>query len=128
MQERVPLSDTVKAGRILQLWGWISLALITVIAAVTLIPIQMKGEAVPLFAALGFSCIFLVPCIYLFIGHYVKKQRNWAKIAGLAISIIFLINVPIGTVIGTVTIYYLMSGWHENSSATETSELADRNI
>lgn len=117
MQAPVQLSDTVKAGRILQLWGWISLLFVTVIAAFVIPPVYADGGTVPPYAILGFMCLFAVPCIYLFIGHHVKKQRKWAKISGLTVSVIFLINVPIGTVIGAFTIYYLMSGWDEHDAA-----------
>ncbi|OIO92030.1 MAG: hypothetical protein AUK03_10245 [Anaerolineae bacterium CG2_30_64_16] len=44
----------------------------------------------------------------LLVGWGIWQRREWARLGGLALSIFRLINIPLGTVIGGLIIWYLL--------------------
>jgi len=117
MSQAVPLSFTVRAGRLLRLLGWLTLALTLLIGAAIAIPIIAKGDPFPRDAIFAFATAAAVVAIYLVVGAGVKNYRPWAKVVALVISVLSLANVPIGTIIGAVAIFYLLRGWREQPGA-----------
>jgi hypothetical protein len=53
--------------------------------------------------------LFVVGLLPLAIGYGLKKRRGWAKPLGLALAIISLINIPVGTALGIYTIKFFRS-------------------
>ncbi len=117
MDKRAALSSTVRAGRLLRLLGWITLALILPLGTAILIPILAKGDPFPRDVGFGFAGAIAVVAVYLVVGSGVKKYQTWAKVVAVVISLLSLVNVPIGTIIGALTLYYLVRGWRELPNA-----------
>ncbi|MEZ4727579.1 MAG: hypothetical protein R3E79_10645 [Caldilineaceae bacterium] len=60
--------------------------------------------------AVGFvALVTMVSCLlYLAIGYGLWTLRQWARIAALALAIISLFGIPIGTITGAITLWYLL--------------------
>ncbi|MCB0065281.1 MAG: hypothetical protein KDE19_24320 [Caldilineaceae bacterium] len=58
----------------------------------------------------GFIAIVtLVLClVYLTVGYGLWTLKPWARVAALALAVVSLFGVPIGTVTGGLTLWYLM--------------------
>ena len=54
------------------------------------------------------AIFFVLAVANLIVGWGLWRQREWARMGAIALSVIRLINIPIGTVIGGVIIWYLM--------------------
>ena len=52
--------------------------------------------------------IFLVGLANAVIGWGLLKQQEWARIGSLVLAGLRLLNIPVGTVIGALTIWYLL--------------------
>jgi len=52
--------------------------------------------------------IFLVGLANAVIGWGLLKQQEWARIGALVLGGLRLLNIPVGTVIGALTIWYLL--------------------
>jgi Mg2+/Co2+ transporter CorB len=81
--------------------------------------------------ALIFVILLLaVGLLPLLVGFALTKRRKWARPLGLALAVISLINIPIGTALGIYTIKFLRSEggikiYGGKPSATGESELQD---
>jgi Mg2+/Co2+ transporter CorB len=53
--------------------------------------------------------LFVVGLIPLAVGYALKKRKRWAKPLGLALAVISLINIPVGTALGIYTIKFFRS-------------------
>jgi Mg2+/Co2+ transporter CorB len=53
--------------------------------------------------------LFVVGLIPLAVGYALKKRKQWAKPLGLALAVISLINIPVGTALGIYTIKFFRS-------------------
>ena len=58
----------------------------------------------------GFIAIVtLVLCLlYLAVGYGLWTLKSWARVAALALAVVSLFGVPIGTITGGLTLWYLM--------------------
>lgn len=58
----------------------------------------------------GFIAIItLVLCLlYLAVGYGLWTLKSWARVAALALAVVSLFGVPIGTITGGLTLWYLM--------------------
>ena len=95
--------------------GWISVALLVVIAFVPVVPNPARAFSVHLSqfeVLLGFG-IYCLLC--LVVGAAVRRCRTWARFAGAGLSIFSLPYFPIGTFLGIAAIVYLVRGWRESS-------------
>src|SRR5258708_21465639 len=62
------------------------------------------------FGVLTFGVLlFVVGLIPLAVGYALKKRKRWAKPLGLALAVISLINIPVGTALGIYTIKFFRS-------------------
>jgi len=111
----VKLKSYQKAGRLIRLLGWISLAMTLLVAFVKLIPAFNSGKPIfqiflniVLFVLLGLLCVF-----ELKVGTAVKEHKNWGRTIGIIMGVISLPTFPIGTIIGGFIIYYIIKGWDE---------------
>lgn len=52
--------------------------------------------------------LMLFTILFLAVGYGLWKQRQWARIATLALAVLSLFAFPIGTFIGALTIWYLI--------------------
>jgi hypothetical protein len=50
----------------------------------------------------------LITVANIVVGWGLWRRRQWARLAALALAILRLINIPLGTVIGGVIIWYLL--------------------
>jgi hypothetical protein len=41
-------------------------------------------------------------------GGWIEEQKNWARWVGVALGLLELLNLPIGTVIGVVILAYII--------------------
>ncbi|MDX6406015.1 MAG: hypothetical protein QOH70_3470 [Blastocatellia bacterium] len=53
--------------------------------------------------------LFVVGLLPLAVGYGLKNKRGWAKPLGLALAVISLINIPVGTALGIYTIKFFRS-------------------
>lgn len=60
--------------------------------------------------AVGFVAITaMVLCfVYLAVGYGLLTLRQWARIAAIALAIISLFGIPIGTIAGAITLWHLL--------------------
>lgn len=113
--EAFPDSNTVRAGRLLVLLGWIILVLTPVVAALGALPLLAMGAS-PKLLITTFGGSFALGALYLIVGAGMKRHRPWAKYLALPLCAFSLTNVPIGTVIGAMVLFYLFRGWREQPS------------
>ena len=97
------MSYTIKAGRLLSLLAWIALVSILVILGLGGVHPMMLGAA-------------LIGAASFVVAAGLRRQRPWARIAGVVVSAFSLAYFPIGTIIGAVSLYYLHKGWNEQPS------------
>ena len=60
--------------------------------------------------AVGFvALVTLVLCLlYLVVGYGLWTLRQWARVTAIALAIVSLFGVPIGTVAGAITLWHLL--------------------
>src|SRR5689334_22359793 len=108
-----PLPYTVKAGRLVRLMGWITLAILLLVGAAILIPSFQKDYPLPRELIVPGAVAIFVTAMYLVIGAGLKRFRPWARVAAVALSVLSLFNFPLGTIMGAFTLFYLFKGWRE---------------
>lgn len=54
------------------------------------------------------SIVMVLCLLYLVVGYGLWTLRRWGRTAAIALGVISLVNVPIGTFIGGATIWYLL--------------------
>ncbi len=87
----------------------------TVVLAVPglILAIVAATEAPPAF--IGMAVIGALACVtmaftllYLIVGYGLWTLRQWARVTALALAMLSLLNVPVGTVAGGLTIWHLL--------------------
>ena len=113
------MNNLEKAGRLLRLMGWLSLIGVVGIAAAVLIPVIVSdGKSEGLFTIIVIAALALIiPILYLNTGTAIKKGKKWGKVTGAVIAAVSLLNLPIGTVFGVATLFYLKKGWNETDES-----------
>jgi hypothetical protein len=111
-------TSTVKAGRLIQMFGWVNLCFTLAIGAMVAVLGTMDTDVTVEWDALVFAWAGLVSLVYLLVGAGVKEYRTWARIAGAVLAVYCLLSVPIGTLIGVCILVYLVRGWKEATAAT----------
>jgi hypothetical protein len=53
--------------------------------------------------------LFVVGLLPLAVGYGLTKRKRWAKPLGLALAVISLVNIPVGTALGIYAIKFLRS-------------------
>ena len=109
------LSATIKAGRLIRLLGWINLLFTIIIGAAIVLPYVVKHEPMQLSLWALLTAAVLVSLVILVVGAGVKQNKTWAKVLGAVLSVLSLANIPIGTVVGAIALFYLARGWGESS-------------
>ena len=106
------LTFTVRAGRMLLLLGWTSIALLVALAVVPMwFPTRgPPGELSQTEVLVGFG-IYCGLC--LLVGAALKRHRSWARVFGALLSVLSLPFIPLGTLFGIAALVYLVRGWHE---------------
>ncbi|MCB0088067.1 MAG: hypothetical protein KDE54_09160 [Caldilineaceae bacterium] len=54
------------------------------------------------------SIVMVLCLLYLVVGYGLWTLRRWGRTAAIALGVISLVNVPIGTLVGGATIWYLL--------------------
>ncbi|MEZ4662286.1 MAG: hypothetical protein R2911_32445 [Caldilineaceae bacterium] len=54
------------------------------------------------------SIVMVLCLLYLVVGYGLWTLRRWGRTAAIALGVISLLNVPIGTFVGGATIWYLL--------------------
>jgi hypothetical protein len=113
------LTNLQKAGRLIRLLGWLSLIAVIGIVAAIAIPLIATGkgigQAIPIILLSLLSLV--IPIIHFWVGNSIKQNKKWAKIIGVIIGILNLLNFPIGTFIGIFILLYLYKGWNESETS-----------
>ncbi|MDI6730001.1 MAG: hypothetical protein QMD06_00450 [Candidatus Altarchaeum sp.] len=52
--------------------------------------------------------VLIIGIVELVVAYGIWKMKKWAKIAGIILAVIGLINIPIGTIISIVILYFLL--------------------
>jgi len=76
----------------------------------SMVGMGLEGISALTASALGIgilSCFIIVALIDFLIAVGLLKGKGWARTLALIFAIISLLNVPIGTVLGIIIIYYL---------------------
>ncbi len=69
------------------------------------------GTATAIVGVIGLlvaGLLFVITVADFIVGWGLWKQREWARLAALALAFLRLINIPLGTVIGGLIIWYLL--------------------
>lgn len=69
------------------------------------------GAATAVFALIGLFAggfLLLLVAANIIVGWGLWNHREWARLTAIALSIVSLINIPIGTIIGGLIIWYLL--------------------
>ncbi|MEK6335065.1 MAG: hypothetical protein AABM67_08960 [Acidobacteriota bacterium] len=53
--------------------------------------------------------ILMVGLLPLLVGYALRKRKRWAKPLGISLSVVSLINIPVGTALGIYAIKFLRS-------------------
>ena len=120
-------SSTVQAGRLIRAIGWFQLTVALSFAAYLLFEVlssrdprlDPSHEWYPLVAfalALGAT--------YLFVGSALKKHASWSRWAGGILAIFALLYFPVGTVLGSFVLWFLIRGRHEGPARRIESRVA----
>ncbi len=107
------LSSTVKAGRLIRMFGWVNLIFTIGIGAAVVIYSVGQNQSILEWDWIVFAPAILVSLVYLLVGAGVKNYKTWAKILGAVLAAVCLLYVPIGTLIGISILVYLARGWKE---------------
>jgi len=76
--------------------------------------------------AIGFVLLMLlVGVLPLIVGLGFRKRRSWVKPLGIALAVISLVNIPIGTALGIYTIKFFRSEAGVNLYGGKASSAAD---
>lgn len=110
---RESFSSTVKAGRLIRMFGWVNLLFTVAIGAWVGTYAMMESGPAPEWDWTVFAPAVLVSLVFLLVGTGIKNYKTWAKIVGAILAVICLLYVPIGTLIGVFTLVYLARGWKE---------------
>lgn len=95
-----------RAGRALSSFGWLGVLFLPVFIVVKMSPSFRFGPG----EIAGTVVLVLFVSAFLLIGHHVKKNGNFAKVLAAVASVLILPLIPIGTLVGGVTLYHLMRG------------------
>ncbi len=76
-----------------------------------------SGEGAEQFIGFGIgSCFILVfAVLYGGVGYGLLKLQSWARIAAIVLAILTLCNIPLGTILGGVVLFFMFQ--EENSQA-----------
>jgi hypothetical protein len=108
------LSSTVKAGRLIRLLGWVNLIFTIIIGTAIVLPYVAKNEPIQFSLWALLAGVVFVSLAILVVGAGVKKNKAWAKVLGAIVSVLSLANIPIGTIVGAIAIFYLAKDWSDN--------------
>jgi uncharacterized membrane protein (DUF2068 family) len=67
------------------------------------------GAFIGMFAVGVIALVLMVfGLLDLAVGYGLWKMRSWARVAAIALALVSLIFVPIGTISGAITLWYLL--------------------
>jgi uncharacterized membrane protein (DUF2068 family) len=67
------------------------------------------GAFIGMFAVGVIALVLMVlGLLDLAVGYGLWKRRSWARVAAIALALVSLIFVPIGTISGAITLWYLL--------------------
>jgi hypothetical protein len=92
----------------LMLLGTCGLAIPTVITGIVGIAEDPEAFIATFILGVIAAIVMMLSLLYLTVGYGLWTQRQWARTASIALGVVSLFGVPIGTLIGGVTIWYLM--------------------
>ena len=110
-------SYTTKAGRLIQLLGFITLAMLLVAGAFVIVNRLLTAQPIPASAMAAFALGIVLAAVYLIVGTELTKHKRWARALAWVIGVLALFNFPIGTIIGAFVLYYLVKARHEPAPA-----------
>lgn len=91
----------------LTLLGTIGLSVPTVITGIVGV-VEDSDALIATFILGSLAVVTMVLSLFLLIvGYGLWSQRQWGRVAAIAIGMLSLFAIPIGTIIGGVTIWYL---------------------
>jgi len=87
-----------------------SLILLIPTAILGIVGLAEDADALFGMVAVGFVAVLaLVLCLlYLAVGYGLWTLRAWARIAAIALALISLVGIPIGTIAGAITLWHLL--------------------
>ena len=115
--ERIPGRQTyVKAARLIRFVSWVQVCLITSIILAVLMPVfhrqhDQSGPFPVVIFVCGHLAILSLIVFQFKLSTAIKQHKQWGKTAGIVLGVLWLFGIPIGTVLGSFVLYYLISGW-----------------
>jgi hypothetical protein len=95
-------------GAALFLLGTMVLSIPTVILGVVGLA-EDAGAFIGMFAVGIIGLVLMVlSLLNLAVGYGLWKMQSWARVAAIALALVSLIFVPIGTALGGITLWYLL--------------------
>lgn len=110
------------AGRLLQFWGWIQIAVVigmlltAWIASYSIRSAPLEFDEKLYFMATVLSVLTITGILAVVAGRLLKRQKLWSKLTALLVSIISLVAFPIGTFFSVFIVLYLYRGWDDEGS------------
>ncbi len=104
--------------------GWI--AFLSIVPLLVGVVLRETPEAVPVMAfitfgsAVGMACAWFWVALHAAVGWGIWTLRPWGRWGAIVLAVLDLWNVPIGTVIGTLILWYLFGP--EGRAVFETPE------
>jgi hypothetical protein len=107
----------------------LGLLLLILIVILTSNVVSISGFWITMSVIVFVILMMLVGLLPLVVGIGFRKRTRWLKPAGVALSIVSLINIPIGTALGIYTIKFMRSKagvslYGGKASAATEAELA----
>jgi hypothetical protein len=88
--------------------GTIVLAFLTLLLGV-IGTTEDAGAFIGMFALGAVFLVVMATCIlYLAVGYGLWTRRQWGRIAAMALAVVSLLAVPIGTIAGGLTLWHLL--------------------
>ena len=90
------------------LLGTVSLAIPAMITAIVGV-VEDPSALIATFILGGIAFVLMLFCaLVLAIGYGLWTQKQWGRMAAIALAVLSLFGFPIGTVIGGLTLWYLL--------------------
>ena len=113
-----------RAGTVLRVMAWISIAALVVIVPAALIP-AMAGKPMQPKVLLLFLLLMMIPGLFIWfqfvLANAIQAHKEWGRVVGIIYGALDLLGFPIGTIIGGYILWCLIKGWDEEAALAPES-------
>jgi hypothetical protein len=102
-------------------FGWIMLAVTIGLAIFGTLPLLALG-ATPVLIVMAFGTALALGALSLYAGAGLKRYRPWSRNLAIVVCVLYLLNFPVGTAVGAITLFFLVKGWREHALLPEQDD------